>query len=206
MATDPSKSLIPSSNLSKTSMHELATKQLMAKLCLMYNRPLTAELLASYLSVLQKHLTPEQIMAVADKAIEQCEFMPSAAVLLRLAGIPNEAEKAKAEVEASDREGLELLADTLAVMRKHHMHSDSTQCRKFTDHLEAEKPDLLMAKVLKIFGGGDIRFALDILGRHPRFKISDEIRPEMGTDMNAITNLEKRWLRAWNEVKREQSK
>lgn len=190
MSTDPKKSWIQSAASSAVTIKKNSpVAKLMAMLCLAHNRPLTNEMLEIYFLALSTELSPERIEELIPIATKGCEFWPSPARLLRLAGVLTTEE----QIERDCAGALVEVLDTIAIC---HASRDDIKRRTMADQVD---PDSSMGRILVKIGSGSILGALDMLSQHPRFSHGQE-REGMGLELSSIEKLEKRWLQAWREV------
>lgn len=154
-----------------------------------------------YLSILQKHLTPEQILALAEKAVEECEFWPNPARLLRLAGIPSEEQKKEADNTQTEKDALDGLAWFLKVLRGFRHESTETRIKRMGELKVPPLSEKTWVKTLVKFGGGNLDSGVELLLQHPSLRQNGDEVSGFGLDLNSVQKCEQRWVKCWRGEK-----
>ena len=118
-------------------------------------------------------------------------------MLLRLAGVPTQEERAEQEAMSA----LRLLLDNLKATRVFCDHDRRDAWIKEVPErgilpISGEPAEKILAAMVR-FGGGSLDGAMELLVQHPRYRRSEDEPSGLGFDLSAVDKLEKRWVAAY---------
>jgi hypothetical protein len=192
--------------------HEAITKALIW-LSSFYERPITQEALAAYLSVLEE-MTTDQLQVAFSQASRECKFFPPPAELRALAGLRTARQRSESEA----REGLQWILEKIrihgkslgpirgALIREGQRLSMHEFIQPEYEMIECPTPSPKICHTVEALGNGDKVDGMYQLAEHPGFVTkTDGDYQSMGQRQAAIARFEERWLRTWEMANRETS-